>query len=81
MRPVRRTCAEVALDLGVTDGVWAGVRLPGTRFPEDLDEKRATLRRVIDGMAREPEAHRRRTRAIRAAMHHQFHLAAASAGA
>jgi WhiB family transcriptional regulator, redox-sensing transcriptional regulator len=79
--PVRRMCAQAALDLGVTDGVWAGVRLPGARFPTDLNEKRATLRRVIAGMAHEPEAHRQRTRAIRAALHHQYHLAAAAAGA
>ncbi|HME48749.1 WhiB family transcriptional regulator [Mycobacterium sp.] len=79
--PVRRACAQAALDLGVTDGVWAGVRLPGARFPEDLDRKRATLRRVVDGMAHEPEAHRRRTRAIRAALHHHYYLAPAPAGA
>lgn len=79
--PVRRACAQAALDLGVTDGVWAGVRLPGTRFPEDLDRARAALRRLLIGMAREPESHRLRTLAIRAALHHQYHLAAHRAGA
>ena len=71
--PVRRACAQAALDLGVTDGVWAGVRLPGARFPEELDRKRDLLRRVINTMAHEPEAHRRRTLAIRAALHYQYH--------
>jgi WhiB family transcriptional regulator, redox-sensing transcriptional regulator len=78
--PVRRACAQAALDLRVTDGVWAGVRLPGARFPEDLEKKRASLRRVIDGMTAEPEAHRRRALAIRAALHQQYHLAPARAG-
>jgi hypothetical protein len=49
--PVRRACAQAALDLRVTDGVWAGVRLPGTRFPDDLDRARARLRRLIVGMS------------------------------
>lgn len=79
--PVRRACARAALDLAATDGVWAGIRLPGVKFPEELDRKRDSLRRLIGAMDHEPDAHRRRTRAIRAALHHQYYVTAGRAGA
>lgn len=68
--PVRLACARAALSLQATDGVWAGVRLPGNRFPEELDQARELLRRVITGMPHQPESHRRRALAIRAALHY-----------
>jgi WhiB family transcriptional regulator, redox-sensing transcriptional regulator len=79
--PVRRPCAQAALDLAVTDGVWAGVRLPGARFPEELNRARSVLRRLLIGMAHEPEAHRLHTLAIRKALHHQYYLRTGRAGA
>jgi WhiB family transcriptional regulator, redox-sensing transcriptional regulator len=72
--PVRLACARAALSLQATDGVWAGVRLPGNRFPEELDQAREQLRRVIAGMRHQPQSHRRRALAIRAALHYSASL-------
>src|SRR4051794_28584884 len=66
--PVRLACARAALDLGATDGVWAGVRLPGVRIPEDLEAAHDQLRRVVVGLRYEPAAHRARALAIREAV-------------
>src|SRR5882724_7441158 len=59
--PIQRKCALDAQRLGATDGVWAGVYLPGLRDAERL--------------ARQPEAHGRRTIAIRAAVRYAADLA------
>ncbi|MBY0441723.1 MAG: WhiB family transcriptional regulator [Mycobacteriaceae bacterium] len=72
--PVRRACAQAALSVQATDGVWAGVRLPGNRFPEKLDQARDQLKRVIVGMGHQPESHRRRALMIRAALHYSANL-------
>jgi WhiB family redox-sensing transcriptional regulator len=72
--PVRLACARAALSLHATDGVWAGVRLPGNRFPAELVQARDKLRCVIAGMRHQPESHRRRALAIRAALHYLANL-------
>ena len=45
--PVIAACAQKALRLGVTHGVWAGVDMPGTRSAADLEAARRQLREVI----------------------------------
>ncbi|MGH3556016.1 MAG: WhiB family transcriptional regulator [Mycobacterium sp.] len=72
--PVRPACARAALSLQATDGVWAGVRLPGNRFPEELEHAREQLKRVIAGMRHQPQSHRRRALTIRAALHYSANL-------
>ena len=62
--PVRLACAEAALRVGATDGVWAGVRLPGVREPDELRSARAQLRSVVVGMRFQPESDRQRAQTI-----------------
>lgn len=45
---VKALCAQRALDLRDTDGIIAGVFLPGKRFPDKLAERREQLQMVID---------------------------------
>ena len=66
--PVRMACAAAALRVGATDGVWAGVLLPGIREPEELLAARAQLRKVVVGMHFQPTADRQRALEIRAAV-------------
>ena len=61
--------------LGATDGVWAGVYLPGLRDAEGLAAAREKLEKLAERLARQPEAHRRRTIAIRAAVRYAADLA------
>ncbi|MGV7254602.1 WhiB family transcriptional regulator [Mycobacterium kansasii] len=77
--PVRLACAKAALDLGATDGIWAGVRLPGIRIMDDLYAAYDELRCVIAGMQYEPESHRARTLAIREAVEYAASLEKVSA--
>lgn len=45
--PFQPQCAQAALDLAETDGVWAGVQLPGDRAEDSgMDEARDKLRKV-----------------------------------
>lgn len=68
--PLRQQCAQRALDRGVTDGVWAGVRLPGLHAPaEERDVALRQLRMVAAAMRHQPESHRERTLALREAIH------------
>lgn len=46
--PIKAMCARYALDMRVTDGVWAGVALPGRRHARTLRERRKTLQELID---------------------------------
>jgi WhiB family transcriptional regulator, redox-sensing transcriptional regulator len=77
--PVRRRCAQDALTLEATDGVWAGVRLPGTKFLDELDAARTLLRGVISGLEHQPESHRLHTLSMRDAL--QYHADLERAGA
>ena len=73
--PIQRKCALDAQRLGATDGVWAGVYLPGLRDAEGLAAAREKLDKLAERLARQPEAHRRRTIAIRAAVRYAADLA------
>ena len=73
--PIQRKCALDAQRLGATDGVWAGVYLPGLRDAEGLAAAREKLEKLAERLARQPEAHRRRTIAIRAAVRYAADLA------
>ena len=73
--PIQRKCALDAQRLGATDGVWAGVYLPGLRDAEGLAAARERLDELAERLARQPEAHRRRTIAIRAAVRYAADLA------
>ena len=86
--PLRKACAQAALDLGERDGLWAGVRLPG--FHATLAEHAIAQRQltfIVSAMDQQPESHRQRTLAIREATHHAAfppqrpHLAAERASA
>lgn len=46
--PVKIKCAQYALDMRVTNGVFAGVALPGRRHARTLRERRKTLQELID---------------------------------
>lgn len=57
--PVRARCARHALELKVTDGVWAGISLPGKRKPHELNAARGRLQQLlIDSGASAPLADR-----------------------
>jgi WhiB family redox-sensing transcriptional regulator len=73
--PIQRKCALDAQRLGATDGVWAGVYLPGLRDADGLAAAREKLEKLAERLARQPEAHRRRTIAIRAAVRYAEDLA------
>lgn len=79
--PVRLACAEAALDLEVTDGVWAGVRMPGAKYIDPLAQARERLGQVIEAARLEPDSHRRRCLAIRAAVYHSHVIERSRAGA
>lgn len=68
--PLRQACARSALTRGATDGVWAGVDLPGAHASvEEHVVARRQLAMVVSAMDHQPEAHRLRCLAIREAMH------------
>ncbi|CQD24558.1 transcriptional regulatory protein [Mycobacterium lentiflavum] len=67
--PIIVSCAQRALKLGVTDGVWASVPLPGSRNADALREARARLQEVVDRYQRQPAEWRRRSLQIRQAVH------------
>lgn len=46
--PVKLLCAQRALDLRDTDGIIAGVFLPGKRFPAKLEARRVQLQKMVD---------------------------------
>ena len=73
--PVQRKCALDARRLGATDGVWAGVYLPGLRDAEGLAAAREKLEKLDERLARQPEAHRHRAITIRAAVRYAADLA------
>lgn len=54
--PVLLKCAQYALEMGVTDGVFAGVSLPGKRKGPALTKKRE----VLQGMLDQARAHQRK---------------------
>jgi WhiB family redox-sensing transcriptional regulator len=69
--PIRKACASAALHLGVVDGVWGGVNLPGEHATiEEHAAARRQLAFIVAAMDHQPESHRRRSLAIRAAMHY-----------
>lgn len=68
--PVAAACGQAALDLDVTDGVWAGVVLPGKRSNKSLDQARENLRKAVERFRHQHPAQRRRALVIRAAVRH-----------
>lgn len=60
--PAQTQCARDALDFGATDGVWAGVYLPGTvvREPQRLSEARERLQIVAAQADFTAQEHQRR---------------------
>lgn len=46
--PVKIKCAQYALDMRVTNGMFAGVALPGRRHARTLRERRKMLQELID---------------------------------
>jgi ribulose kinase len=67
--PIIVSCAEKALALGVTDGVWAAVAMPGARDVDALKAARRRLREVIDRYRHQPPELRLRSLKIRQAVH------------
>jgi WhiB family transcriptional regulator, redox-sensing transcriptional regulator len=66
---VRQACAQSALDMDETDGIWGGVKLPGLRKPAKLEEARDRLRDVIQRLQHAPLEQRRHTLRMREAIH------------
>ncbi|MGH3970510.1 MAG: WhiB family transcriptional regulator [Mycobacterium sp.] len=67
--PIIASCAQRALDLDATHGVWASVVLPGVRDGEALEAARQRLRQVIDHYRHQPAELRQRSLRIRQAVH------------
>lgn len=68
--PIRQGCARQALESKVTDGVWAGVRLPGKALsPEAMEVARRQLKLVVAAMDHQPEEHRLHTTQMREIVH------------
>lgn len=67
--PVIVNCGERALRLGITDGVWAGVVMPGARNADALEAARARLREAIAHYRHQPPELRLRSLLIRQALH------------
>jgi len=67
--PIIVACGEKALQLGVTDGVWASVEMPGARNAADLEDARAKLREVIARFRHQSPQSRLRSLRIRQAVH------------
>lgn len=67
--PVIVSCAQRALRLNVTDGVWASVALPGARYDAALEAARSRLREVIERYQHQPPEWQRRSLQIRQAVH------------
>lgn len=57
--PAQPACARNALDRGETDGVWAGVRLPGRQEWEGLEDARDRLEMIADWQLNSREHQRR----------------------
>ena len=66
--PIQRQCALDALRVGATDGVWAGVYMPGLRDAEGLEAALEKLRKVAERLEHQTREHRRRCAAIQAAL-------------
>lgn len=79
--PIQKRCAEDALRTEATDGVWAGVRLPGWHGKDlkELQGARDLLRRIIVGLEHQPQSHRDHTLAMRTVLVQQYELDRASA--
>lgn len=67
--PIIAKCAQQALDLDVTNGIWAGVLLPGISDAKGLTAARARLGDVIARYRHQPVELRQRSLRIRQAVH------------
>lgn len=67
--PIIASCAQRALDLDATNGIWASVHLPGSADPTALEAARDRLRAVIKRYQHQPAELRRRSLRIRQAVH------------
>lgn len=52
--PVKIACATYAVDMGVTDGVFAGVSLPGRRHATTLRARQKQLKEIVEAAAGHP---------------------------
>lgn len=52
--PVKIACATYAVDMGVTDGVFAGVSLPGRRHATKLRARQKQLKEIVEAAAGYP---------------------------
>jgi len=52
--PVKIACATYAVDMGVTDGVFAGVSLPGRRHATKLRARQKQLKEMVNAAAGRP---------------------------
>nr|VTP01787.1 Transcriptional regulator WhiB7 [Mycobacterium riyadhense] len=68
--PVITACGQAALDLDVTNGIWAGVELPGNRDATALAQARQRLRAAVERSRHRPPAQRRRALVMREAIHY-----------
>ena len=64
--PIQRQCALDALSGGNTDGVWAGVFLPGLRDAPGLAAARSKLKEVAQRLEHDSEHVRRAARTLAA---------------
>jgi WhiB family redox-sensing transcriptional regulator len=74
--PVIVACGESAIKLGVTEGVFAGIKLPGEHYDGTLEKAYADIAAVIEQRRHDPPAVRRQKELIRAAAHYAATLPA-----
>ena len=67
--PIIATCAQRALDLDATNGIWASVHLPGIGDATGLEAARERLHDVITRYQHQPAELRQRSLRIRQAVH------------
>jgi WhiB family transcriptional regulator, redox-sensing transcriptional regulator len=67
--PIIASCAQRALDLDATNGIWASVFLPGVGDAAGLEAARDRLLDVIKRYQHQPAELRRRSLRIRQAVH------------
>lgn len=68
--PVAAACGQAALDLGASDGVWAGVVLPGNRTLAPLARARERLQAAVEHHRQRPPDQQIRALVLRKALRH-----------
>ncbi|BBX88205.1 WhiB family transcriptional regulator [Mycolicibacterium aubagnense] len=72
--PVIVGCGEAAIKMGVTEGFFAGVKLPGERYDGSLEKAYAEIAAIIEKRRHDPPAVRRHKELLRAAAHYAASL-------